>query len=348
MRSRAMTMVLCGFLVVVIAASATAAPYSVTDTLGRTVQFPDVPSRIVLAGRATLLVMDAVYLFPEASRRVIAVGVTDQGLGDFFPFLDKAAASKTRLPNTVGAEQVAALKPDLVILKSAMKEKLGDPLSAAGITVLYVDLETPESFAADVQRLGTVFQQPDRAATVARWYAQRVDAVKKAVAGSAQPATIIAQYNPRDAASAFTVPPSTWIQATVAELAGATAAWKSAGPGDAWKKIGVEQLAAWNPVWFFVVSYSTPAAPLAEQVQRAGLVPGRIVGFPADYSSWDQADSRWILGLEWLAKTLHPERLASLDLAAEVRAFYGDLYGVDAATVNAQVLPRLAGVLAGR
>jgi iron complex transport system substrate-binding protein len=327
-------------------AAADSGPYTVTDTLGRSLTFDNVPEHIVLAGRATLLLVDAVYLFPGAGSRVIGVGATDQGLGDFFPYLDPQAKSKKRLPNTVGPEEVAALRPDLVILKSYMKASLGDPLSAIGVRVLYLDLETPDRFYADVRTLGALFQQPERADHILDWYHGRIDAVTRAVAGAGRPSALIAQYNLRD--GSFTVPPTGWIQSTMTELAGATVAWKEAGPGDGWKKVGMEQLSAWNPGWVFVVSYQAPASAAATRIVKDGLLKGNVLGFPADFYSWDQADSRWILGLEWLAVTLHPDALHSLDMRAEVRSFYGDLYGVDAATVDAVVLPRLGNLGTGK
>ena len=71
-----------------------------------------------------------------------------------------------------------------------------------------------------------------------------------------------------------------------------------------------------------------------------------ISPFPADYLSWDQSDARWILGLQWVARTLHPDIFAELDLREEVFSFYGELYGMDRQTVETAVLPRLERVLA--
>jgi iron complex transport system substrate-binding protein len=110
----------------------------------------------------------------------------------------------------------------------------------------------------------------------------------------------------------------------------------------------LEQLSAWNPGWVFVVSYRTPAAQAAGRIMAEGLLKGAVRGFPADYSSWDQADSRWILGLEWLAATMHPDRFAGFDMSAEVIRFYHELYGIDAGVIRDAVLPRLKGLRAGR
>ena len=81
-------------------------------------------------------------------------------------------------------------------------------------------------------------------------------------------------------------------------------------------------------------------------VGSSGLLPGSILGFPSDYNSWDQADSRWILGLEWLAAALHPDLFASVDLKAEAASFYAELYGIDTAVIAREIMPRLDSALA--
>jgi iron complex transport system substrate-binding protein len=335
-------------VLVLVAAACGAAPYSVTDTLGRTLMLEKVPERIVLAGRATLLLVDAVYMFPGAAGRVVGAGATDQGLGDFFPFLDPGALEKTRFAKNVGPEQVAAARPDLVILKSYMKSTLGNALEKLGIPVIYLDLETPEKFYADVQTLGALFQQPERAAFILRWYQSRVAAVSRAVASAPRPPVLLVQYSAKGGAVSFTVPPAGWIQTAMTETAGGVAVWTAAGPGDGWKTVGVEQLSAWKPRYLFVISYQGNAGEIAAELRTSGLLPGTVAGFPSDYHSWDQADSRWILGLEWLASTMHPDLFSGADLRSDVTSFYADLYGVDRAVTAREILPRLESALARR
>jgi len=89
------------------------------------------------------------------------------------------------------------------------------------------------------------------------------------------------------------------------------------------------------------------AASPAWQATRAGRA-GAIRPFPADLASWDQSDARWILGLEWVAASLHPDRVPGFDLRAEVIAFYRDLYGIDEARIESIILPRLPPLSPGR
>jgi hypothetical protein len=104
-----------------------------------------------------------------------------------------------------------------------------------------------------------------------------------------------------------------------------------------------------------VVSYASSAAEAARrlanspawQATSAGKA-GAIRPFPADLMSWDQSDTHWILGLAWIAATLHPDRFPGFDLRAEATVFYREMYGIDLATIESLVLPRLAPVMTGR
>lgn len=339
-----------------LAAPAAAEPYTVVDALGRSVTFDAIPSRIVIAGRGTLLLADAVYLFRGVGDRVIGVAVTDQGLGDVLPVLDPAYGRKTRFANNAGIEQLAAAKPDLVILKTYSKQNVGDPLERAGIPVLYLDLETPESFFADVRTLGALFRQGGRAAAVVGWYESRIAAVAAGLKDvAARPSVLVVQAAGRDADLAATVPPATWIQARVVEMAGGRPVWVAHNGTSGWVKAGIEQVAAWDPEHVLAVSYAASAVEAAARLAaspawkatRAGTA-GAIRGFPADLVSWDQSDARWILGLVWLAATLHPDRFPGFDARAEAAAFYRDLYGVAPDTIESVILPRVVRSTGGR
>jgi iron complex transport system substrate-binding protein len=217
-----------------------------------------------------------------------------------------------------------------------------------GIPVLYLNLESPERFYADVASLGDLFQQPERARLVVDWYRSRVQAVARAVASARKPSVLIVQISARDGQNAFSVPPAAWIQTAMVETAGGTAVWKDAGPGEGWKKVGIEQVAAWNPEFVLVVSYQESSVSLAERLAESGILMGKILPFPADYHSWDQPDSRWILGLQWIAAAIHPELFPALDIRAEATSFYSTLYGIEGSTIEREILPRLAGARAQR
>jgi iron complex transport system substrate-binding protein len=322
--------------------------YAVTDTLGRSLSFASIPRRIVIAGRADVFLVDAAYLFPGVDDLIVGVGATDQGLGDFFSVLSPSSGRKARFANESGPEQIAAAHPDLVILKSYLKERLGEALSRIGIPVFYVDFESPDSFESDLQALGGVLRQPQRAASIFEYYDSRVQEVERIVAGAPRPTALVVQYSESGGTRALNVPPAGWIQTRLVETAGGNPVWKTANPGSGWGKTSFEQIAAWNPDYIFVVSYRTPAARAVEALlssadwrQLKAAREGKILPFPADFLSWDQPDPRWILGLQWLASAIHPELSADFDLEREVASFFSELYNIPRPAVEAQIMSRL-------
>lgn len=153
MRARLFLMIVLASLLAACAAPTavpTAEPtpekFSVTDALGRVVEFERLPERVVIAGKATTLLIDTAYIFPRAGQVVVAVEERLQSAQNFMPLLDPQWSDKTQLELDSAAEQIAPYQPDLVILKTYMAEKVGQPLEQLGIKVLYLDLETTETF----------------------------------------------------------------------------------------------------------------------------------------------------------------------------------------------------------
>ena len=72
-------------------------PIAIVDALGREVTLPAAPQRIVLTGRALFMIADAVYLFPGAGQRIVAIGSKAQGGGNFVELIDPNYADKAVL-----------------------------------------------------------------------------------------------------------------------------------------------------------------------------------------------------------------------------------------------------------
>jgi iron complex transport system substrate-binding protein len=329
----------------------------VVDALGRIVRFSEPPQRIVVAGKAVRLTADTLYLFPEARERVVAMEGRSPEMIEFLSLINPNLAQVQFLERNVGPEQIAAVKPDVVILKSYLADKLGAPLLELGIPVIYVDLETPEQFFYDLGTLGQLFGNPERAAEVSDFLRQRVTMVTQALQDLSEeqkPKVLILQYSTQGEQIAFSVPPATWIQTLLTEMAGGRAVWREAAQGGGWNIVGLEQIAAWNPDVICIVSYfSDPEAAVEalrtnESWQALKAVQSdQLFAFPTDFLTynWDQPDPRWVLGLTWLAKTLHPDRFATLDMRQEVHRFFEQMYGLDQATVEEKIMPILRGDL---
>jgi iron complex transport system substrate-binding protein len=329
------------------------APIVITDALGGVVTLPAAPQRIVITGKALVMIADAVYTFPEAPARIVGLGDAGQGTSNFIALIDPNYTQKATLGNNAGAEQIAALHPDLVILKSYLAETTGKPIEALNIPVIYVDFETSEQYIRDLAILGQVFQNQARAAEVSAYYQSKVEHIRQVVSEvEIKPRTLMLYYNDKDGNVAFNVPPLIWMQTQMVQMAGGEPVWADANPGQGWTQVTLEQIAAWDADQIFVISYNKDSSDVLAglkadpnwQVLRA-VKEKHIYAFPADLYSWDQPDTRWILGLTWLAGRLHPDQFPELDITAEALDFYQVLYGLDAAFFEQNIRPTFNGDL---
>jgi iron complex transport system substrate-binding protein len=326
---------------------------TVVDALGRTVEFPAPPQRIVVAGKSSLTIINALYLFPEARDRVAGLVVGRQNPGDFLQFVDPAFDQKTVLEVEAGPEQIAPLNPDVVVVRSFMEEQLGKPLEQVGIPIVYVDLETPEQYFRDLVTLGQLFGNEARAEEIRTFYQARLDRLEEELAGLSddqKPRVLVVQYSDQGGEVAVNVPSAAWLQTMEAELAGGLPVWKEAAQGGGWTVVNFEQIAAWDPDQIFVISYQADPSQVVAGLQAnaqwqalRAVQEGQLYAFPADIYSWDQPDPRWILGTIWLASKIHPDSLEDMRLMDEVSEFYGQIYGLDESTVQEQILPLLKG-----
>jgi len=331
----------------------TAQSLIINDALGRTVTLDSLPQRIVVTGKASLMVLDAMYMFPEARERVVAFEDIAQGDVNFISLLDPNYAEKAWLQRDAGVEQFVSAEPDLVVMKSSNAEKYGAPIEAINIPVVYIDFETPEQYARDLDILGKIFGNPKRAEELIAYYQGKQIAVTVALAAeSTHPSVLLLQYALKDGAIAFTVPPLSWMQTRLVEMACGTVAWSDVQPSSGWTTVTIEQIAAWDPDVILIVAYnddpSAIAASLKEDAQWKTLRAvqnGKLYGFPKDLYSWDQPDTRWVLGLQWLATMLYPERLKPETLMPAVQEFYQFAYGLDAQAFEASIKPALQGDL---
>ncbi len=323
-----------------------------TDALNRTVTLPTSPQRIVITGKALFMIADAAYLFPGAPEKIVGLGNAGQGSNNFISLIDPTYAQKATLASDAGAEQIAALQPDLVILKSYLADSVGTPIEALGIPVVYVDFETPEQYSRDLAILGIVFGDKARAAEVASFYQTKADEITRTVSAAAKPRALVLYYNDKDGNVAFNVPPMSWIQTQMVQIAGGEPVWADTNPAKGWTQVTLEQIAAWDADQIFVISYIKSPIIVVDglkadsnwQAIRA-VKEGQIYAFPGDLYSWDQPDPRWILGLSWLAGKLHPDLYPDLDLTAEAKTFYQTLYGLDFAFFEKYIQPTFKGVL---
>jgi iron complex transport system substrate-binding protein len=327
--------------------------FSVTDALGREVKFASAPQRIVVAGKAVFMLADAINAFPEGASRLIAIADRSQSAANFLPLIDPKFAEKEKLEGDAAVEQIAPLKPDLVVLKSITREKLGKPIEELGIPVIYLDFENPEQYDRDLKIVGAFLQNPARAEVLINEYQRLVkvtEETSKKIADDKKPKVLLLYYNEKDAAVALNIPPASWIQTTLVKLAGGKPVWQEANSGSGWTKVNFEQIAAWDADQIYIITYSTDLnkalgvikADPQWQALRA-MKDGKVYGFPTDFYSYDQPDTRWYLGLSWLAAKINPELYPNFNMEETIVKFYKTVYNLDEAVVKEKILPSMKG-----
>ena len=325
---------------------------TITDSLEREIVLKALPERIIIAGKANFMINDAVYLFPQAPERIVALTQARQGTQQFISLLDANYEQKARFTLDFSAEEIAASQPDIVLLKSFMQDTLGKGLEQLNIPVAYLNLETPEQYKRDIEVLGQIFGDTARANDIWTYYQSLLDTVQQAVDNvpeSDRPTVLVIQHNSSGGQEAFQVPPTAWIQTQLVELAGGSPVWYEAAQGN-WAVVNFEQIAAWNPDQIYVLSYFDDPDNVVNNLesdpkwqQLAAVQNGGLYGFPKDFYSWDQPDTRWSLGLMWLAQHIHNTNRVDFDINSAFYHFYSELYGLDTKTINQHIVPLVQG-----
>ena len=324
---------------------------TVIDSLDREVTFPETPQRIVYGGKSSLMTADALFLFPNISERIVAVSDTNQNFGNFIQAIDPNFDQKTVLSGQTSIEEIVANEPDAVLLKNFLATDFQQPLEELGVPTVFLNLETLEQYNKDIITLGEMLGEQERAQEIVDYYNGNVAAISDVIAsgGEEKPSVLVIYYRESDGAYTYNVPPESWMQTTNIITAGGEPVWLESAANN-WNMVGFEQIAAWDPDMVFLIAYRENASDLVDSLlddpQWQSLTAAQneqVYAFPGDFYSWDQPDTRWILGLKWLAWRIHPNLFPEYDAVSEARSFYQDMYYLDDATIDSVIIPLLRG-----
>ena len=185
------------------------------------------------------------FCFREARETVVALSDGNQGNGFFVEDLEPGVTRDKILPRSVNSESILSLNPDVVVLKNYLEGRMGKPLEQVGVETLYLDLESPEAWLEDLDKIGRLFGNTERAAELKSMVTERMAEVEEPLTGldpSERPDTLFLYWSVRDGVSAVNVPPDGWIQTRLVEMAGGQPVWTGGENSDGWMRVNPEQV----------------------------------------------------------------------------------------------------------
>jgi iron complex transport system substrate-binding protein len=319
-----------------------AASLRFTDCTGRVIELARPPQRVFIAGKAGFMITNAVFLLSNAADKLVSYSKSFQyqDAEEFYRLVDDDYEQRRFTDHLTGIEEIAALKPDLVLARDFERSRLERGFDQLGIPVAFFNLEAPEAYYFDLKNLGIIFDEKARAEHIVNFYRSWHSRIKAQVENAKhKPTVLLLFYTERGGAVSFSSPPRHWLQAKMIADAGGIPVWRDMPVSQGWQQISFEQIAAWNPDYIMITSYYTDLNKAVEELKSSSMWQQlkavkneQLLAFPKDYLSWDQPDSRWILGQAWIASVLNPGSTKLPSLMQKLFVEFFALYGIAAET----------------
>jgi iron complex transport system substrate-binding protein len=275
-------------------------PLRVTDDSGASTTLAAPPSRVV-------------SLNPGLTEITFALGHGDSlvGVDSYSNYPPEAGTIQPRLtafPNP-SVEAIVALQPDLVLTLAESDDVIAQ-LRAQGIPVVKMFPRDYDATVEDVRTLGQIYGSPDAGEALATDMTSRRDAVVAAVAGAPRP-RVYEELDASQPGMPFAAGPNGFYGQLI-ELAGGTNIFADL-PGDV-GRVGAESIVQRDPEVIILTDSDLPFNPQSPDMVRArpgwsvitAVQNGSI--YPVPGSLYSTPGPRLALGLEDLARILHPDR----------------------------------------
>lgn len=211
--------------------------------------------------------------------------------------------------------------------KSTVVQAWGNFLSSGDLKGFHKAIQNPKTYIGMVRHFGGIAGVADRGEALAAYLEQQLARIETALAPvSYRPRVYYAMGKPL-----FYIRGGR-LENQLAETAGGTSVNRlleaSGRPG---RSLSVARLNELDPEVIFISAFiSNSVEDFHAECLRLGVTAkavqnGRIYTHPAP--GWDFGTPLWILGLMYLATTLHGD-LCPLDVLAEAEAFYRHFYGI--------------------
>ena len=303
---------------------------TVTDCAGRTVTVPEQVDRVACLYAYTGHV--AVLLGVED--RIVAVvnGVKrDQLMQRKVENLDDLPCPYSS--GAINIEELAAAKPDLVLLRVENLADAGEQekLDGTGIPYVVVDYVTMEDQLYSIEMMGQALGRADRALAYTAWYRDTVAMVRERLSAVPEEERIRVYHSVNEVVR-------TDIPDTLSYEVLAAAGCRNVVTGVGELRLDgnkgmttVEQIYVWDPD-AVLVTEPDAAAYFNTDEKFAGLRAvreGRVYQLPVGISRWAHPGSlESPLAALYVAKLLYPDLFSDIDMRAELSACYERFFDI--------------------
>ena len=190
---------------------------------------------------------------------------------DYLKLVDANIENKYLLEKGAGAEQIVPLNPDVVILKSSMRNTIGKPLEDLSVPVVYVEFENIDQIFRDIRIFANILNESKRGEEIIANYQtlfQQIQQKVKSNTNVTKPSVLILQAVATDQKYVFSVPAANWLQTDLVDRSGGVPVWKDANESGGWTDVNMEQISSWDPDLVFIVNYQGQCSRDCKQFKK--------------------------------------------------------------------------------
>ena len=316
---------------------------TVTDHLGNVVEVPKEIDRIVVGNIYPL--PSVLTIFFDSGEKI--VGMADVSmkaaqnglLGELYP--EVLGAETGFISGTeINVEEVVKLDPDVVFYGTEAPQ-IGEQLTAAGIPAVAVsaskwEYDTIETLNQWLDLLGEMFPENAKADICRTYSTEKYNMVQERVKDipeeERERAFFLFQYSEENiTTSGKLFFGQWWADAIGCKNVGEELATDNS------TAVNMEQIYAWDPSLVFITNFNA-AQPDTLYNNEVGtydwsgikaVEDKRVYKMPLGmYRSYTPGIDTPIT-LMWLAKTAYPEKFEDIDITAETKAYYKEVFGVE-------------------
>ncbi|MFU8653231.1 ABC transporter substrate-binding protein [Methanotorris formicicus] len=256
----------------------------------------------------------------------------------FYKLVDPKAEEKANNGRTLNVEEIKKEDPNFVIAAYWQANKKDvNQLESLGVPVVCIKVESIDDIYSTIKTLGKVFQKEDYANEIINYYKTNAEDIEKRISKTKEkPKVLIIYYSGK--AKAYKTFGGDMFQSKLVEMAGGESVSKDLSGK---KTINVEQVANWNPDVILIIQYGKSAGKVKENIlndpawSKINAVKNKkVYVVPNDGENWIDPCPKWILGLYWTAKVLHPEEFKDLNIKTKADEFYKKFFGLSVDKVN--------------